>query len=825
MSTLALYSCNVATYRTPFALYSYEALKQQPFLKYVAAGGITVATAYLGNRLAKSIWSVYGPSVKQRAFDICAHYLSSEIAVDYRRQFKACKVDMAMEHKVSNHSHKLAATNRCRANTLCDAFTLSIGKRVYSYSMSKTEIGKVDGNHSVYNGKDLSWKTVHNALTPHHVIRLTDVDYYVDMRTVLRGKHVLLYTFVPNVPAGNTGDSTFSVQRDNSIITVVNGGARYQHQLWDYDTDHLYVNQWYGTELYLIESVEIDQHHRVIFMNHSRTFYTPLAWLIPGFHLCRKQMAQGDYAVMKRQVVNEQKLVVEYCISNFDSCSTVVIPEPILEACHARYYATDKPQLSDVERIVRSSALQNPVYTASVVYGYLRANPMAMPITYSPCVIKHNTYQTLGPLVFEDGRTSTRIVAPPIWQGVFSPVRSVNNDVACIDGRVTAPRNRVTTYAPCYWHFFSEFVSYVIPNDMVGTCTPYNFEEQWAQLKRATQRSKVTRVLQSFFCDGNTNVQSFQKAETYAKVTNPRNISTLPAEHNFRFGMFVNGFSQMFLKPLKWYAFGKHPRELSRNLMDYATGTPYLIPTDLSKCDGSTGYIHYVLMNALYYRAFSEDYHDEVARLNSKEAYAKGYTSEGVEYDNLYQTLSGSAQTSVRNTCINAYGNYCALRKTYGPDESWSKLGLFGGDDGVISYVQPHVLESTFADLGMLIKAAVVPTGETVSFLGRLFIDPWTTEESIIDVARHVRKLHVTTTPKLVPTNVVMWRKALGYLATDPNTPVISSWAHMVMRLYPVPTDDEYAKHRAYERATSIIGQSIKPTRPASSLPSSLTQY
>jgi hypothetical protein len=107
----------------------------------------------------------------------------------------------------------------------------------------------------------------------------------------------------------------------------------------------------------------------------------------------------------------------------------------------------------------------------------------------------------------------------------------------------------------------------------------------------------------------------------------------------------------------------------------------------------------------------------------------------------------------------------------------------------------------------MSFKAEAIDKGNPVPFLGRIYLDPWTTNESICDVLRQFRKLHLTATPTIVPNALVLHRKAIGILATDPNTPIITLWAQTVERLLPLAMGIyPVAKHRQY--AATIVDQS-----------------
>lgn len=107
---------------------------------------------------------------------------------------------------------------------------------------------------------------------------------------------------------------------------------------------------------------------------------------------------------------------------------------------------------------------------------------------------------------------------------------------------------------------------------------------------------------------------------------------------------------------------------------------------------------------------------------------------------------------------------------------------------------------STAAKFGMLCEAEEIHKGNPIKFLGRIYIDPWTTNQSICDVKRQLRKLHLTASPAVVPDYVVLYRKALGYRVTDAATPIMTPWCDAVLRLTK-PLNPE--KHSSFKMTAS----------------------
>lgn len=702
-------------------------------------------------------------------------------------------------------AHFFAATDRCRGNVFIDTFSNMIGSQLYSVSYSATQANNVRGDHFYYNAKDLQMVARPDNPSVKNLIQMTDVDYYVDMSKYLMGANVILNTFVPNKASGNVMDGVFTVRADNKIEMRINGGAVYVHELWDYESDHIIVDHWWGSCLYLIEQKDVGEQKRIIFLNCVRVVYGPFARLLEGFRLRRKKMVVGDLTHFNKLVGSGADTKLMHTIAELGSHSCVEVSDASLYTCHMRMRLSKNPMVSDVERILRANEEKDATTAAPVIYKLVTTEEFMSKQsgTYTSVGITGGSpdYQTLKPLVHEDGKSSVRVLMPKFMGGAAAPVRSFNNDNACIEHRVKVPANRVTHYTPFVWFCLNEFVTKLIPDHMVNTLVPYDYDFIREKFNRPTQRSLLDSVKHLFYMDDGCSVKAFQKSEFYGKATAPRNISTLPMDHNARLGQYSYAFVENTLKLQEWYAFSKTPDALEDEVQRACLKHGVIVPTDISKCDGSRGYIHYCLDQAMMMRAFGKEHHAEILRLLKKEAHMSGVTKFNLKYEADYNTLSGSSKTSWGNTCTNAFTNYLALRQTMSVDDAWDSLGLYGGDDGLTAGVEPAVLEAAFGKLGMLLKAEPRVCGQSVPFLGRIFLDPWTTKESVIDVPRQLMRIHATVSPLMVPNNVVVWRKIEGYEVNDKHTPVIEQWCRAMRRMYQAP---DWKTARKYESATRL---------------------
>lgn len=519
-------------------------------------------------------------------------------------------------------------------------------------------------------------------------------------------------------------------------------------------------------------------------------------------------MVFGDMAYVKF-MDGEQEPVVKHSFAALHDYTTAVVEDKTLITVRTRLMHATKPTMSDVERVLRSQDVPQPDVVAGVLYLAMMDPLLSKLLISNPNypITKFeqgdNVYMPIGKNVLEDGKPAMRKITEPFMLDAAHPSRSQNSDEACLQGRIHNVKNPVKKVPPFYYQCLKEFATFVVPDHLANTLVPENYDFMHQSWNRPTQRALLDRVKHMLFMNKPCAVRSFQKGEAYAKVTHPRNISTLPTGHNARLGQFIYVFSNYVMKNQHWYAFGKHPTEVAAAVHTKTAKSTTAIPTDISKLDGSGGPFHTDINLAVIVRAFAAPYKDEINALIRRESHINGFTAYGLHYLAEDQTLSGSSNTSTRNTLITACVSYITYR-CYGlaPQEAYEALGIYGGDDGVNYDIDPALITKVFAKTGLVLKADVVRMGSPVPFLGRYFLDPWTCPHSIADVPRQLRKLHLSASPNTVPRDVVLKRRAEAILVTDPETPILSDWAKAVLRI--VKVTQREADRYAHLTATDI---------------------
>jgi len=723
---------------------------------------------------------------------------------DYREQVR--RVEFRQVKVPEGHSHPQAAAARSSANRWIDEAIANIGHIPYTWSCSNRDVRNGnDYNREIYWTKDATIDALPSSgpVMTKHAIKLIDVDYYVDMREILRMfLPVFIYTFVPTKVTGTVGDATYHTS-DNKVIVQYNGGAKYEHELWDYDSDTISADFWWGTNVFLVEHFidPTDNSRRIVFLNPSIRIFNPLAHHIPGYRIGRKQLTAHGVNHIRSQRMEDGVPTLWSSISIGNQEVGIDLPLEIVFAAIIRCQLAKDPSISDVERIFRAHNLEKPDIKAAIFIQMFKQNlnfvikqfrTVTLP---KSTILDNHSYQTLKPLITEDGKPSVRQITPPILPTGMAPVRSYNNDTECIRGRITLVRNPNQPVPPFYERCANEFIELLIPSELAGTFFPWSEAQVEEVQNRPTQRALAARskpfaFLHSFM------VKSFQKAEVYGKVDSPRNISTVPTDHKMRYASFIYPLAEN-IKNQPWYAFGKTPRDVTMRVRELCSDSNYIVPTDFSKFDGTHGIFKDQIRRKLYLRAFGFQFHKELVRLVDAMTDARAITSFGCKYETGNTVLSGAADTSYFNTVMNAVISYIALRvKGMPPVQAFNSLGFYGGDDGLNNKVDAKTLEKVANRLGYAIKACTINASQPVPFLGRVFLDPWSTDASICDVPRRLRTLHLTATPISVPNDYILFRKAESYLITDTNTPLIREWSHAVLRIVgPKVKIDKYEPH------------------------------
>jgi len=737
-------------------------------------------TVYILRRdIKRGKWTNTTATLITRLVQKCGRQYNEGFRRDFQSRFVVEK-----NKPPSGHSHGRDACERTGVNYSIDHFIESSGYSVYSVSFSSRDNNQ-EGYHQGYMSRDLIIDGTSDKVTKQHIIKMVDVDYHLDIgHWVKKKRPIVMYTMVPMSLSGESFEGHYTVN-DGCVELTENGGASYQHPLWDYSSDWITFEYWWGSIVCSVDSKHVSEHRRVILLTPEFETYGPFGWLVPGRRIRRQSFRVGP-GVQRLDTTDEDGK--RWASLKLDGRHTAVtVPVTLLEAAIIRLNNTKHPEICTVERFMNiekdlTRELPTP-FAASILYECITKTDRGLEINVQPRGGKVRwcepvAFQAIGSiengyLATEDGKRIGRTVGVCIVdQPAVVPNESWNNDMASVTGRVTrlyndtVPPQRLNALA-------CEFIRKLIPIPGIGAL--WSLDQVLEQRQKPAQRAKDEKEIPWITTQGNCHIQAFMKHEAMAKTNDPRNISSMPAQHNLRLAQMTYPFKEIF-KNFHWYMPGLKPREIAGRVVSFVSGFAKVVETDYSRWDGHLSvWMRVYLERAAVMRWLPDMFRAEFGRLIDQEVVTKGRTRHGVVYMNDGGRGSGSYLTEM-NTLENAFISYAASRLDgHNIDEAWCRIGCVGGDDGVSGALRVSI-ERAAAALGLKLKAKERTTGDSVSFLGRVYIDPWTTDSSIQDPVRTLAKLHISFAAPEVPDDVALANRAIGYHTLDPTTPILSAW-------------------------------------------------
>jgi hypothetical protein len=717
-----------------------------------------------------------------------------------RKTFTGCRP--VVLKKAKNHTHPDAASVRSASSATIQLICGMLGVTPYFVQMSKADVRKGrSGSRSYYWGKDVGVAPSEFKPPANSVVAMVDVDHYLNVPELL-AQHVHTYmisSFQPTKVSGDCGEYSFTFDKENRVEYLVSGGANYSHKVWNYAGDIYTVSCRvnYGlcvrTTIYNIDRRQISPHHQIICLTPSKTFVCPIfdmSCLLPGDKLQRYNVVVGEFLrlTIKRPT------------------DTVISTGRVGRLASATISAVDDDTIAAQVRIgrvalsiaqVKSVIEEISTEAATILVDYHRSMCDAVTSVVFPVKESVFNYQFDPSSYDPEAKLGSVPFMNPLVGGCYAPVKHRSNDDATIKGRlleVKPPDNMEVNDFDLT--VMNEFVRFLVPEDLVGKGVPKDIDHVFERQNKPTQRNLLEQAVASAKWVVKEVIQSFQKAETYGAVKDPRNISTIPPVNKLHYSQFFYAFSVDVLKPQNWYGFGLSPKCIAERVALICSKASSVCLTDLSRFDGRVSKVLRMLEQMAMMRWVGEEYKAPLAELMVSQHNQRGVTKHGVQYVTGYSRLSGSPETSGFNTLDNAFMAYKALRMTQftggymTPEQAWSALGIYGGDDGLTADVSPDSYVKSCESVGQSLTIAQVQRGGAgVSFLSREYSpNVWYgSPHSMCDVVRQITKLHVAPhmAPGITPF-VKLHEKMAGYFMTDSNTPVIGELASLVVKKYGV---------------------------------------
>lgn len=700
---------------------------------------------------------------------------------------------------IDNHTHGTSAMLRSTASSFATSLASRLGISAYYVQQSLPDQRKGrNGSRSWYWSKDLLARPEGFWPGNRSLVTMIDVDYYVDMPDFLTTSFLptLLYTFTPQTVAKSDGDYSFTFEKDAKLKYSVSGGAVYKHFIWNYNHDTVKITNYWGfiptkTCCYHVDRKRVDDHHSLILLTPTCMWigiYSLLAEImLSGPKIERFDPVVGDYLRMYVQTKDGMKVST----GEVGHYSATTVSAPYDEALEATgRFSTSKLTLAAAMQYVKGETLSDKRAEAAPLYKFhqntIETKAMAFPVQDS---VRRYEYVNLE----EHDPEAPDTMAPfmtPLIHGAFVPVSSEGNDKACIKHRLTDVKPKDLVMTPFIEQVMHEFVNLLFPDD--PDLLPVDLSEVGERQNRPAQRAILERashegVIPLF--------KSFQKKESYVKVSPPRNITTIDGNVKLRYSAYIYALADYYKEcdHMHWYAFSHDPEFVTQLVCAMLGEAETAVPSDFSKFDGTISGLLREFEKMVLAKAFHPTVRDELMELHSDQYNKTGLTRFRVKYDSGTSRGSGSPETSALNTTDNAFVAYLTFRsmKVNGefmdPATAWEKLGLYGGDDGLTADIDVNDYISSAKRLGLKLTAEEIKRGERgVCFLSRYYTsEVWNgNPTSCCDIARQLSKFHVTTKIQGVSPVEKLLEKSRAYYLMDKNTPIIGEFASKVVEIH-----------------------------------------
>ena len=792
----------------------------------VAACTVSACVYVVMKRLQRKQDTLFSLNIAERSQLISDN---QTLVGDSRRLLVPFKQPYKMFPGHLGHSHRFAAAHRSAMNAWMTSITRSSGYDPYHISKSREDD---IGTRFFYFAKDLLQHYQYDRVEDNSVFILTDVDYYVDMPTLLyHGKPVMMYTFCPTSSSGRDRDYAWTSDSEGNVTYTVSGGASYTHKLWDYNGDSIAVvvdhrnnNQIpvpskhrHCMIVYNLEQriVPGDNHHRFI-------CFTPGSIIKPGWNFfdqiintisrsvclgnlippCYEHIAPNTLQRRSPTSLSYNVVTDELTISPPGCYTSVSLCGELYDSIRTRLNNKEsRPVVGDVERLLKAAKVPNPHLAAPVIFNEIGPN-------LSPNIVSTSTLPTdfkpIGSLATEDAKDiGIATCSPLVSNPSIYASRGVNSDEACIKGRVDKPRNNRVP-SKIYNRYANEFVSKLVPK------AGYGFPSMSADVREAqsrpSQRARYDQFVDTFSSALPNSLSCFIKSEPYASANAPRNITTNSAHVTVLLSTYTLVFKETVLKPLQWYSPGMTPAVIIHRLAQILEDNNGALTSDYSRFDGSISeWMQKSIVFAVYLRWCNIADRQHLSDLLSAVFTQKAHTATGQSFNPGYGTRSGSPTTTDGNTMMNAFVQYATFRNmNVSSAEAWSRLGIYCGDDGMTAQYPglAEALKTTCADLGLSVEIIEQDAKGPFQFCGRYFVDPTTTINSFQDPIRTISKLHLTSNKTVTPEQAA-YNKACGYLVTDKHTPIISDWCYAVQRITGLSSTKNLEKEELFKQTQS----------------------
>jgi hypothetical protein len=695
-----------------------------------------------------------------RKFD--APFLRSEFRDVNVRQNKSPK----------GHGHPISAANRTYAADLADAFFRRTNIPVEFVQGSRHD-QRLERplSRTYYWDKDLG---VSPAEPTDKAKIIIDSDFYLRPHELVSpGKPSVIYTYNPTTVATICDDYSYTFV-NNEIKFTVGGGMTYQHPLWNYNYDCIRINHgwqhWYSSTIYQIEHRAIGGQRTLVLLApvcQFKWYALPVLMFLEAQPLAYLKTNSGDYSRLDVQTATNRMTSIakqgEYYAATVPS-SVISIGKHIQSLSKTGLSAS---QIASIDIGSRMSQNDAYVITDYLIHGAAETSLVSMPPVMSYSMHKTDRTKVVKP--------SVKAFMKPLDPNCWAPELTPENELSSVTTRITKLQERETPHLSRKMaSYATDFAEYVFPKPL----TKYNEMDVMDRQSTPSQRNILFRgVFEKF----TRHISTFLKREAYVAPKDPRTITTYPGIIKSEYGKFLYPIMD-HVKQFSWYAFGRTPKEIATRVAEICNKARRIIPSDYHRMDGTNTEATREIEAIAMAHAFPGC--QEARDLQNQQFNNTGHTQSGIRYEQLFARGSGSLETSVFTTYLNAFIAYATFRNMgYSHAEAIAQLGIYGGDDGLTGDIDTDLYVKTAESVGLIIEIEILAreNKQTVPFLARIYSpNVWFGAlDSMSDLKRAVSKLHVTHDMQANPL-VKAQEKAAAILLTDPNTPILSKWAKSV---------------------------------------------
>jgi hypothetical protein len=711
-----------------------------------------------------------------------------------RSQFN--ELNILSGHVDLNHTHGSSAAHRSDGSNFFDRLCSRLGRSAYYYQRSRSDERRArDGSRVHYWIKDLQAAfSPERKLDSREIMCMVDVDEYVDMPVFITENFgpLLLYTFQPTQVARATGEYTYTFDESNGVEYTVAGSGHYYHRVWNYGHDAIVGKRYClgiltSMSAYLVERKHVDLDHEAILLCPLRHWTWPWCWFASWLEHGKLEKYQVAHPPFTR--LNIQRKTGRFTSTgrvNEYLCATISTQSDDALAILARQSKVDLtlPQAMQFTDGDREAGMILMDYHRTMAEQKQGPKIMTVfPLDQAVRRYQHSTHN----LPDDTNKRSMTPFMTPIVHGAFAPDICKDNEDWCVKARITDVKVEKPV-TPFISKIIQEFAELLIP--IPHTVDPVEIDEVYERQKRPMQRHILE---ESQYYDADRKIKMFPKKEAYQQPKPPRPISTINGSDKAAYSRFIYAFVEAIIKHQPWYAFGKTPREVAQRVVNILFDAETATNSDFNKFDGHVGEIIRELERVCMLRAFRLRYHDEILKLLGSQFNLFAFAFFGAIYFTGFARASGSPETAAFNSLANAFLAYFAKRRSplgngfYSPQEAWTSLGIYGGDDGITPDIDPKVYVESCAMVGQVLTVEMVKRGEFgIKFLARMYgPQVWFGDtNSCCDLARQMSKFHVTVRlPLNITPGLKLMEKARAFWLTDENTPVLGPFVTRVVEM------------------------------------------